>query len=240
MPGDTTDGPAPPPPPGARRYGLLLLCALTLLVVQGVAPPHGVQPVIVTALAGASLLLAFRAADLAPALLRAAAVVAALALAVSLVRATAGGVGDGAARLMNAALVGLGPPAVALGVVRDLRASGQVRIYALGGVLSLYMLLGMLFSFVYGAIDRLGGDPFFAGGADATVSHCLYFSFTTLSTVGYGDFVARSDLGHTLAVLEALIGQIYLVTIVSLIVSNLGLRAPAERGRLRDLERVPD
>jgi hypothetical protein len=141
---------------------------------------------------------------------------------------------------MIAALVGLVPPAVALVVVRDLRAIGQLRIYPLGGVLSLYMLLGMLFSFVYGAIDRLGGDPFFAGGDDATVSHCLYFSFTTLSTVGYGDFVARSDLGHTLAVLEALIGQIYLVTIVSLIVSNLGLRAPAERGRLRDLDRVPD
>jgi hypothetical protein len=63
--------------------------------------------------------------------------------------------------------------------------------------------------------------PFFAGGEPATVAHCLYFSFTTLATVGYGDLVARSDLGHTLAVSEALIGQIYLVTVVSLIVSNL-------------------
>ena len=43
--------------------------------------------------------------------------------------------------------------------------------------------------------------------------------------MGYGDFVARTDLGHTLAVIEALIGQIYLVTVVSLIVSNL--RPPA-------------
>jgi voltage-gated potassium channel Kch len=88
-------------------------------------------------------------------------------------------------------------------------------------VLSLYMLIGMAFGFVYGAIDRFGGDPFFASGDSATVAHCLYFSFTTLATVGYGDFVARTDLGHTLAVSEALIGQIYLVTVVSLIVSNL-------------------
>ena len=48
--------------------------------------------------------------------------------------------------------------------------------------------------------------------------------------MGYGDFVARSDLGHTLAVFEALIGQIYLVTVVSLIVSNLGQAARPGRG----------
>jgi hypothetical protein len=79
----------------------------------------------------------------------------------------------------------------------------------------------MAFAFTYGAIDRLGGHPFFTGDQTATTSHCLYFSFATLTTMGFGDFVARADLGHTLAVLEALIGQIYLVTVVSLIVSNL-------------------
>jgi voltage-gated potassium channel Kch len=93
------------------------------------------------------------------------------------------------------------------------------------GVLCLYMLIGMLFGFVYGALDRFGGDPFFADGSLATVSRCLYFSFATLTTVGYGDLVARTDTGHTLAVFEALLGQIYLVTVVSLIVSNLGRRA---------------
>ena len=52
--------------------------------------------------------------------------------------------------------------------------------------------------------------------------HQLYFSFTTLTTVGYGDYTAASNLGHTLAMAEALIGQIYLVTVVAVIVSNLG------------------
>jgi Ion channel len=46
----------------------------------------------------------------------------------------------------------------------------------------------------------------------------------TLTTVGYGDVTARSNLGHTIAVTEALIGQIYLVTVVALLVANLGLR----------------
>ena len=148
--------------------------------------------------------------------------VAAAALVVALIRATFGGIGEGAARTMNAAIISLGPPAVAVGVLRNLRASGEVRLEAVFGVLCLYVLIGMAFGFVYGAIDSFGGNPFFAGGQPATVSHCLYFSLTTLATVGYGDFVARTDLGHTLAVSEALIGQIYLVTVVSLIVSNLG------------------
>jgi Ion channel len=214
---------------GPRRYGVLLAVTLVLLAVQGVVRPGDVQQITVAALAGTSLLLAFRAAQVARAVFVAAVVVAGLGLIFAIVRVTVGGIDEGAARAINAAVLLLGPPAVALGVIRDLRSSGQVRVEAVMGVLSLYILVGMLFAFVYGAVDHLGGEPFFASDADATVSRCLYFSFTTLTTVGYGDFVARSDLGHTLAVFEALIGQIYLVTVVSLIVGNLG--RPARRGR---------
>jgi hypothetical protein len=209
------------------RWGVLLVAALALLGVQGIARPGGVQQVVVAALAGVAVLLALRAADVDRRLVRAVAVLAVAVVAVSCVRAATGVVGDGAARLANAALVALGPPAVALGVVRDLRSTGEVRLEAVMGVLCLYLLLGMFFSFGYGAIDRLGGEPFFASGVEATPARCLYFSFTTLTTVGYGDLVARSNLGHTLAVFEALIGQIYLVTVVSLIGSNLG--HPARR-----------
>ena len=224
--------PAPGARPEIRLYVLLLLSVFISFGVQGISRPGSFQQIIVAALAGASLLLALRTAHVARRLLVVAAAAAALVLAVSIVRATAGGVGEGAARAMNAGLVCLGPPAVALGVVRRLRSTGEVRIDAVMGVLSLYMLLGMLFAFVFGAIDRLGGDPVFADGVSATVSRCLYFSFTTLTTVGYGDTVARSDLGHTLAMFEALIGQIYLVTVVSLLVSNLGQSTRPGRGRL--------
>jgi hypothetical protein len=85
----------------------------------------------------------------------------------------------------------------------------------------MYILLGMFFAFTFGAIYHISGN-FFANGASATVAHCLYYSFTTLTTVGYGDLTAASNLGHTLSISEALMGQIYLVTVVSLIVSNLG------------------
>ena len=108
--------------------------------------------------------------------------------------------------------------------MRSLRASRSVRLEAVSGVLSLYLMIGLFFAFVYGAIDELGSESFFADGKSASVANCVYFSFVTLATVGYGDFTAASDLGHTLSVFEALIGQIYLVTVVSLIVSNLGRR----------------
>jgi hypothetical protein len=210
-----------------HRYGLLLITLFLSLGVQGIAPHGRLQQLVVTSLAGAAAALAVRAAGLPPRVVRIAALLALVVLALSVVRATIGGVGAGAALLMNLALVALGPPAVARGIVRDLRATGTVRLDAVMGVLCLYLLLGMFFAFTYAAIDELGGHPFFAGDQTATTSHCLYFSFATLTTVGFGDFVARADLGHTLAILEALVGQIYLVTVVSLIVSNLGRRAGA-------------
>ena len=204
-----------------HSYGFLLLSILLSIAVQGIVEPGRRQQVIVTARAAASVALAVRAARLTPRLRRISDGLALLVLVLSIVRALGGGIGEGAALAMNAALVALGPPAIAVGVIRDLREHRQVRIQSVMGVLAFYLLVGMLFAFSYGAIDRLGSDPFFAGGQEATASHCIYFSFTTLTTVGYGDFVAVTDLGHTLAVFEMLIGQIYLVTIVSLIVSNL-------------------
>jgi hypothetical protein len=208
-------------PRGRQRYGLLLVSAVLLLVVQGVGPKGAVQQIAIAVLSGSSLLLALRAAQVRPGIVRAAAVLASVVITISTLQAFAGGIGDGVVRAMNAALLVFGPPAVALGVLRDLKASGHVRVEAVSGVLALYMLVGMVFASTYGAIDRLGGPAFFSHGVEATVSNCLYFSFITLTTVGYGDVTAATDLGHTLAVLEALIGQIYLVTVVSLIVTNL-------------------
>jgi Ion channel len=145
-----------------------------------------------------------------------------IVMAISVAQALNGNTDAGATRIANAVLVGLAPPAIILGVVRSVRAKQAITYEAVLGVLCVYLLLGMFFAFVYGAIDRVGGAPFFAQQASATVSRCLYFSFTTLTTVGYGDLTARSNLGHTLSVTEALVGQIYLVTIVSLFVSNMG------------------
>jgi hypothetical protein len=205
-----------------RRYGLLLAVIVTVFAIQGVATPEDWEQVLVTAILGVTLLLSLQVADAKRSVRRFAMVLALTTLVLSIVEAVNGNIDHGSTRVANGALVLLAPPAIAAGVVRSLRARRTVTLEAVLGVLSVYLLLGMLFAYVYGAIDRLGGGPFFAQEVAATVSRCLYFSFTTLTTVGYGDYTARSSLGHTLAVSEALFGQIYLVTIVSLIVANLG------------------
>ena len=83
-------------------------------------------------------------------------------------------------------LLCLAPPAVVVGIVRSLRARGDVSVEAVFGVLCLYILLGMFFAGIYGSIDRVD-HHFFANGRRPRVAHCLYFSFITLTTVGYGD-----------------------------------------------------
>ena len=205
-------------------YGLLLGAVVSCVAVEGAVAAGAIQQIVVTVLLAASLLLAFRIARVVPLLMRLAVIVAVVGVSVSVLRAFTDVIGDGEARIMNGVLVVFGPPAITLGVLRSLRASGAVQVEALMGVLSIYMLLGLLFAFVYGAVDRNGGDPFFASAAAATTANCVYFSFTTLTTAGYGDLTARTDLGHTLSIFEALIGQIYLVTVVSLIVTHIGRR----------------
>jgi hypothetical protein len=207
-----------------HRYWLLLVSILASFAVLGAVPPTDAQQIVVSVLLGTSVLLALWTAGVSRRLIALGALVASVVIALTVVRAISGGIGEGTSRAMNALLVSLGPPAVGLGVVRTLRTRGEVTLEAVTGVLCFYILLGMVFAFVFGTVDKWGGDPFFAQDVPATVSRCLYFSFTTLSTVGYGDLTARSDLGHTLSVSEALLGQVYLVTVVSVIVSNLRRR----------------
>ena len=236
MNGPPADGPGQPAAGRPRevadvrrqeRYGLLLGAIVVAFAVQGIGSTNQTEQVIVTALLGATLLLSLWCAEAKPIVMRGGALVVVAVFLASLLETVLGTPGGGATRLANALLVSLAPPAIIVGVVRSLRARQGVTLEAVFGVLCVYLLIGMLFAFVYGSIDHLGESPFFAGGQPASVADCLYYSFTTLTTVGYGDLTAHSNLGHTLSVSEALVGQIYLVTIVSLIVANLGRSRPA-------------
>jgi Ion channel len=213
-------------PRAVRRYAWLLVAIVLAFGIQGIATPGRWEQLITTILLDATLLLALFVAEARPSLVRVTVLLVLASAVLSLVAALAGHVEDRSTRLANGLLVALAPPAIFVGVLRTLRAKQAVTVEAVLGVLCVYILLGMFFAFVYGSVNALGGSPFFVQGP-ATTANCIYFSFTTLATVGYGDFTARTSLGHTLSVSEALLGQVYLVTIVSLIVANLGRR----RGR---------
>jgi Ion channel len=206
-----------------QRYGVLLLVLGVTFVFEGVAEPGDLQRAIGTVLVGATLLLALYAAEVPDRLLRVSVVVVAVIVGAVVVASVAskGSTVAGIAAVASGLLIALAPPAVVLGVYRNLRATGVVGVTVVFGVLCLYLLLGLFFAFVYVAVQKLGGAPFFANGAAAVSPRSLYFSFVTMTTVGYGDYTARTNLGHTLSVTEALIGQIYLVTVVAAIVGRL-------------------
>jgi len=205
-----------------QRYGMLLLALGATFFFEGVAEPGDLQRAVGTVLVGATL-LALYAAELPKGRLRIAAAVI-LTIVAGVVIASVAGKGTtvaGIAAIASGLLVAVAPPAVVIGLLRDLRATGTVTVPVVAGVLCLYLLVGLFFAFTYTAVQNLGGAPFFANGDAATSTRSVYFSFVTMTTVGYGDFTARTNLGHTIAVTEALLGQIYLVTVVAAIVSRL-------------------
>jgi hypothetical protein len=215
-----------------ERYGELLGAILLSFLFQGIAKPGRWEQVVITVLLAITLVLAFRAASARPVVMRITYVVAGVVIIFSAVDSFTAEVASAPSRLANLLLILLAPPAIVIGVIRSLRARQRVTLEAVFGVLCLYILLGMFFAFTYGTIDRLG-DHVFVQTTQASVSSCLYFSFSTLTTVGYGDLTTATNLGHTLAVTEALFGQIYLVTVVAVLVSNLSRPQPGRQRRGR-------
>jgi hypothetical protein len=205
------------------RYGALFLALVVVFFFEGIAPEGSAKDAIVTVLIAGALAIAFQAAGMHGRGLRISLLLIAT-LMVGVVVAQLTGhdrVVTGVTRLANALLVLAAPIAIVIGVRRSLRRNLAVTIEVVLGALCFYLLVGLFFAFVYGAVNNLGGSPFFADGLASTSARNVYYSFTTLTTTGYGDVTARSNLGHTLSNLEMLVGQIYLVTVVSVVVGNL-------------------
>jgi voltage-gated potassium channel len=123
----------------------------------------------------------------------------------------------GAAGIASGVLVVAAMVAIGIGVLDQ----NEVNAQSVTGAICVYVLFGLLFLFFYSSVALLGSGNFFAQGTDGTRAIRLYFSFVTLATLGYGDYTPAAELGRTLAVLEALAGQLYLVTVLALLVSRL-------------------
>jgi len=142
--------------------------------------------------------------------------------------------GDDSGRVVTLLLVALVPPAIVTGLLKLNRERGGITVQTMFGVLCLYLLIGMFFGTAYAAIEEVGGRAFFQQlpASVASTNDFLYFSFTTITTVGYGDLTAATNLGRSLAIMEALLGQIYLVTVVAVIIGNLRpARSSSSRAR---------
>jgi len=210
-------------PDGGGRYGLLLL----VLIVSYLLSAFNDTRLAVNLQIGlftTVLVLSLRTSPLPgrwPALIG---IVAVIGSAAALVASLAGGqTGAGAAELWKALLL----LATAVLVVRRVLAKPTVTIQSIYGALSAYLIIGLMFAASYNAIQHLGNAPFFADNEPASTQTFQYFSFTTLTTLGYGDFTAAGNGGRALAVMEALTGQVFLATLVARLVS--AYRPPARQ-----------
>jgi hypothetical protein len=104
-------------------------------------------------------------------------------------------------------------------IVRNIGYRRTVDRETMLGALAAYLLIGMAFAFAYRLLGAVQGSPFFGASGDGTLSQDLFFSFVSLTTTGYGNLVPAGNPGQSLAVLEALTGQLFLVTAVAKIVS---------------------
>jgi hypothetical protein len=201
-----------------HSYRVVLLLIATMFVFASVAGDAGWTTSILLLLAAASLATAIWTSGLGS--LHSRSVIAVLALAAAIAvavliwdqNAMAATAGIVTALLVVATIV-----AIAVGVVDQ----NEVNMQSVTGAVCIYILFGIAFVFVYGTVAVLGSGDFFAQGTDGTRAVRLYFSFITLATVGYGDYTPSGDLGHSLAVVEALVGQLYLVTVLALLVSRM-------------------
>jgi hypothetical protein len=107
-------------------------------------------------------------------------------------------------------------------VVYRLSRHRQVTSATLLGAITAYLLIPLFFYYVFLILDEVQSRRFF--GSAQPGQEFMYFSLTTVTTLGYGDPSPVTDLGQLLATTEALIGQLYLVVVVALIVGLMSSR----------------
>jgi hypothetical protein len=104
-------------------------------------------------------------------------------------------------------------------ITRNLLFRRQVDLQTVLGAVDVYLLIGMLFAFVYRFLGVVQPSSFFGANGDGLIPQDLFFSFTTLTTTGYGNLVPAGNPGQSIAVLEMLTGQLFLVTAVAKVIN---------------------
>jgi hypothetical protein len=210
------------------RYGAVLAITLTVLLFSIVAPANDLSRAIGVALVAGMLLLVAITSG-APKRTRWFAVLLTIfTLGISTGLVSTGALSNGAVFTLTGVMTLLALLALVAGVFRLMRTRG-VTIQAVIGALSLYLLLALLFAYAIGAVAEISNKPYFAQTKSDTQSQRAYFSVTTITTTGFGDLTPATRAGRALTVVEELFGQLYLVTVVSLLIANVG-RGPRQDG----------
>ena len=205
------------PEPG--RYGALLIVLIAGYLLSAFIRAHWIEAVQV-ALFTVAMLLALRSAAISRAAVRVVLGTAIIGLPVMFVLSLSTATGDTGTGIANV-WTGLVLLAAAVLIVHRVLVFGEVTLQSIYGAFSAYLVLGLMFASFFAAIYHFSGDQFFVPGEKVVGTQTFqYFSFTTLTTLGYGDYTAEYSSGQAVAVLEALTGQIFLATLVARLVAS--------------------
>jgi len=214
----------------SHRYGIVLAVALATVLFLIVSPESSWSRAIGLLLAGGMLLVVITTSNGATWRQRESAGLVTLATTVALLLAIGfEWIPVWVGTAVSAVLVLMTLVELVRGLIVLLRARGVI-VQAVAGALAVYLLVGIVFAFVITTMARVGHGPYFAQGTDGSESQRVYFSFTSMTTTGYGDLTPGQRGGRAVAVLEMLTGQIYLVTVISLLVGNLRQRRERDEG----------
>jgi hypothetical protein len=212
----TTDTPAA----ASYRYGAVFFITLVTVVFVIAVPNADWSRATVIALDGLALVVAVATGR--DQKLRGRRAVAVAIATVVVVAAVAAGVLPRQVTSAVLAVATAAVPAVIVGgLVRLVRQRG-VTLQAVAGALAIYLSLGLVFAWIVSFVAQVDSAPYFAQNTSGTAGDRVYYSFAVLTTTGFGDFTAAHPAGHALAVIEMLVGQVYLVTVISLLIGNFG------------------
>jgi hypothetical protein len=200
-----------------HNYGALIAFLVATFVFIAAAPDDAWASAVLILLQVSALLVALWTSGFGQersVILPVVAVASGIAVAIYILESDAA---SAIAAVIDAVLMALTIAVVGIGIVdqRDVNAK------SVSGALCVYLLIGMMFTFIFNAVAVIGEGAFFANGGDGTPFERLYFSYVTMATLGYGDYTAGTTLGRSLAVAELIIGQLFLVTAVALVVGLL-------------------
>jgi hypothetical protein len=206
------------------RYGAVFVLMVALLVFVIIAPTGDTTRAVVLALEGSALLVVVATSRERQAVRNARVRVLAVVAIAGVIGVAAGAFPVAPVLALNGLLTLAILVALVRGLLRLVTQQG-VTLQVVAGALTIYVLTGLIFAWVVSFVADVSSQPFFAQGGDATQGERVYYSFAVLTTTGFGDFTAATPVGHALAVVEMLTGQLYLVTVIGVIVGDFAGRS---------------
>lgn len=207
-------------------YGLLLiLIIIAYVLIAFVGTSHWGKVLLSVAFAGV-LLLTLHTSHVRGRWMRVTFVLAAITISTNVVQAVVNDEGVTGLSYLWIGFLVASPVVILYRILRH----PSVDLETILGAICAYLLIGIAFGATYGMLQTVGSENFFTQPGPYERIDFLYFSFIVLTTTGFGDLTPYTSVGKVIVTLEALIGQVFLVTIVASLVASFGFRRGAPIG----------